>query len=99
MSGRILIIDDEKDMLVLLERILAGAFAHDITQTDDPLQVPDLLKNNSFDVVITDLKMPHRNGIQILRNGQGERRDHGRYHHDRLRQHRIGHRGYAQRGI
>ena len=66
MSGRILIIDDEKDMLALLERILAGAFAHDITQTADPLQVPDLLKHNRFDVVITDLKMPHRNGIQIL---------------------------------
>ena len=66
MSGRILLIDDEKDMLVLLDRILAGAFAHAITQTDDPLQVPDLLKNSSFDVVITDLKMPHRNGMQIL---------------------------------
>jgi DNA-binding NtrC family response regulator len=66
MSGRILIVDDEKDMLTLLARILASAFAHDITQTDDPLQVPDLLKNNSFEVVITDLKMPHRNGIQIL---------------------------------
>jgi DNA-binding NtrC family response regulator len=66
MSGRILIVDDEKDMLALLERILAGAFAHEITQTDDPLQVPGLLKKNNYDVVITDLKMPHRNGIQIL---------------------------------
>ena len=66
MPGRILIIDDEKDMLALLERILSGAFAHDITQTDNPLQVPHLLKKNRFEVVITDLKMPHRNGIQIL---------------------------------
>jgi DNA-binding NtrC family response regulator len=66
MSGRILIIDDERDMLVLLERILSSAVAHEIVQTDDPLQVPGLLKNNRFDVVITDLKMPYRNGIQVL---------------------------------
>lgn len=66
MSGRILIVDDERDMLALLNRILSSAFAHDIMQTDDPMQVPDLLKNNHFEVVITDLKMPHRNGIQVL---------------------------------
>ncbi len=66
MSGRILIIDDEKDMLVLLERILSGALAVEITRTDDPMEVPGLLKKNNFEVVITDLKMPQRNGIQIL---------------------------------
>ena len=66
MSGKMLLIDDEKDMLVLLQRMLSGTFPHAITQTDDPMQVSDLLKNNRFDVVITDLKMPHRNGIQIL---------------------------------
>lgn len=66
MSGKILIVDDEKDMLALLARILTGAFDLDLMQIDDPLQVPDLLKNNRFEVVITDLKMPHRNGIQIL---------------------------------
>jgi|WetSurMetagenome_2_1015567.scaffolds.fasta_scaffold14579_2 DNA-binding NtrC family response regulator len=66
MSGRILIIDDEKDMLVLLERILSSAFAYEIVQTYDPLHVPGLLKKNRFDVVVTDLKMPHHNGIQVL---------------------------------
>jgi DNA-binding NtrC family response regulator len=66
MPGRILIVDDEKDMLALLQRILSGKTDHSITATDDPLQVPDLLRNNSYDVVITDLKMPQRNGIQIL---------------------------------
>lgn len=66
MPGRILIVDDEEDMLALLKRILTGAFDHEITQTSDPLEVPRLLKKNGFEVVITDLKMPHRNGIQIL---------------------------------
>ena len=41
MSGKILIVDDEKDMLALLERILSGKMAHSITVTDDPLQVPE----------------------------------------------------------
>jgi DNA-binding NtrC family response regulator len=66
MSVRILIVDDEKDMLALLERILSGKSAHAITTTDDPLQVSELLKKNNYEVVITDLKMPQRNGIQIL---------------------------------
>jgi DNA-binding NtrC family response regulator len=66
MSGRILIVDDEKDMLALLKRILSGTTAHPITATDDPLHVPELLKKNNFEVVITDLKMPQCNGIQIL---------------------------------
>ena len=66
MSGNILIVDDEKDMLALLERILSGKMAHSITVTDDPLQVPELLKKSNYEVVITDLKMPQCNGIQIL---------------------------------
>jgi DNA-binding NtrC family response regulator len=66
MSERILIVDDEKDMLALLERILSGKTSLLVTITDDPLQVPELLKRNNYEVVITDLKMPQCNGIQIL---------------------------------
>lgn len=66
MPGKILLVDDEKDMLLLLQRIISERTPHEITTTDDPLQVSELIKKNSFDVVITDLKMPHRDGIQVL---------------------------------
>jgi DNA-binding NtrC family response regulator len=66
MPGKILIVDDEKDMLALLKRILAGKTDHEVLTADDPLMVPELLKEHKFDVVITDLKMPKMGGIQIL---------------------------------
>jgi DNA-binding NtrC family response regulator len=66
MPAKILIVDDEKDMLVLMKRILADRTDHEVITADDPLAVTELLKNNDFDVVITDLKMPRKSGIQIL---------------------------------
>jgi DNA-binding NtrC family response regulator len=66
MAEKILIIDDERDMLALLKRILMGKLPHVVTTTDDPLKVPALLTKNNYDVVITDLRMPQRDGIQIL---------------------------------
>ena len=66
MSGRILVVDDEKDMLVLLKRIISEKTPHEVTVTDDPLGVRNLLKKDDYDVVITDLKMPKLDGIQVL---------------------------------
>lgn len=66
MAEKILIVDDEKDMLALLQRILSARAEWEVTVTDDPLRVPELLKETVFDLVITDLKMPGQNGIQVL---------------------------------
>jgi DNA-binding NtrC family response regulator len=66
MPGKILIVDDEQDMLVLLKRIVTEKTPHEVTTTNDPLRVGDLLKKNSYQVVLTDLKMPRCDGIQVL---------------------------------
>ncbi len=66
MSGKILIVDDEKDMLVLLSRILTGKTDHEVMATNDPLEVAQLLKQDDFDIVVTDLKMPKQDGIKVL---------------------------------
>jgi DNA-binding NtrC family response regulator len=66
MPGKILIVDDEKDMLQLLQRILREKTPHAVTVTTDPLEVPGLLQRTTFDVVLTDLKMPRMDGIQVL---------------------------------
>jgi DNA-binding NtrC family response regulator len=60
------VVDDEKDMLVLLKRIISEKTPHEVTVTDDPLGVRNLLKKDDYDVVITDLKMPKLDGIQVL---------------------------------
>jgi DNA-binding NtrC family response regulator len=66
MSGRILIIDDEKDMLALLKRILAEETQHEVVTETNPVTALELFKEKPFDLVITDLKMPRMDGIKVL---------------------------------
>jgi DNA-binding NtrC family response regulator len=66
MASRILVIDDEVDMLLLLQRILSDKTSYEVTVTSDPASVSELLRTGSFDIVLTDLKMPQRDGIQVL---------------------------------
>ncbi|MDO9566018.1 MAG: sigma-54 dependent transcriptional regulator [Candidatus Desulfaltia sp.] len=66
MDGRILIVDDEKDMLVLLKRIIEEKTKHVVETEYNPLKVVELLRKQQFDIIITDLKMPKMDGIAIL---------------------------------
>jgi len=67
MAGRILIVDDEKDMLTLLKRIISEETDHHVTTDSDPLDALNLFKNELFDLVITDLKMPKMDGMSLLK--------------------------------
>jgi len=67
MKRQILALDDEPDMLRLLERIISEKTPYGITTLGNPLEVPALLEQNCFDVIITDLKMPGLDGLDILR--------------------------------
>ena len=66
MSGKILIVDDEKDMLTLLRRIISEETDHEPVTETDPRKAFELFRNDSFDLVITDLKMPKMDGIKLL---------------------------------
>jgi len=66
MRVKILAVDDERDMLALLKRILSDNPAYDLTITDDPLHAQELLKLKAFDILLTDLKMPHLDGMRLL---------------------------------
>jgi DNA-binding NtrC family response regulator len=66
MAERILIVDDEPDMLELLKRIIEDKTAYQVVITPDPLDVPHILEENSFDLVITDLRMPGQSGLELL---------------------------------
>jgi DNA-binding NtrC family response regulator len=66
MVGRILIIDDEADMLLLLKRIISEESAHSVTTESDPRKALALFNREPFDMVITDLKMPKMSGMQLL---------------------------------
>jgi DNA-binding NtrC family response regulator len=66
MTERILIVDDEIDMLELLELIITDRTEYEVVTTNNPLEVPDLLKKQAFDLLVTDLRMPDIDGIELI---------------------------------
>jgi DNA-binding NtrC family response regulator len=66
MAGRILIVDDEADMLLLLKRIISEETEHTIVTETDPQKALALFDRTPFDMVITDMKMPKMDGIRFL---------------------------------
>lgn len=66
MPERILVVDDEPNMLRLLQTILTGKTGYEVVTTNNPLEVGKLLQEESFDLVITDLKMPLVDGMDLI---------------------------------
>jgi len=66
MTEKILIVDDEPDMLRLLSMIIKEKTPYEVTTTNNPLEALELAKKSSFDLLIADLKMPGLNGIELL---------------------------------
>jgi len=63
---RILIVDDEEKICVLLKEFLSGR-GHEVHYTLDSGRVGKLLEKRSFDVVITDLRMEPVDGMELLK--------------------------------
>ena len=67
MAEKILIVDDELDMLELLEMIILDKTPYRVTTTNNPLEALQLLDENPYDLLITDLRMPAMGGIEVVR--------------------------------
>jgi DNA-binding NtrC family response regulator len=67
MDQHILAVDDEPHMLKLLERIILEKTPYKITTTSNSLEVPEILEERTFDLIISDLKMPGLDGMDLLR--------------------------------
>ncbi len=65
-NTKILIIDDEEDMLESCSRLLRRKNYQCIT-TDNPAQALEMVSSEKPDLVLTDLKMPGKGGLEILR--------------------------------
>lgn len=62
---KILIVEDDLRMRLLVKELLEKE-GYTITATGDGKDATVLLREHFFDVVITDLKMPHTNGMDVL---------------------------------
>lgn len=65
MKKKILIVDDEVDMLLLLSMIIKEKTPYEVVTTNNPFEAIEIFKNDKFDIVIADLKMPGLDGLQL----------------------------------
>lgn len=63
---RILVVDDEKIIRELCRRTLATDF-REIKEAQDAAEAMQMLKDQHFDLVITDIVMPGMNGMELIK--------------------------------
>jgi len=61
----ILVVDDEPEMLDILKQVLAAA-GHRVVTADNGREAISLLAREKFDLVLTDLLMPERDGTEVI---------------------------------
>ena len=66
MAEQILVVDDEPNMLRLLKTILMDKTGYEVNTTNNPLEVSKLLQEKPYDLVVTDLKMPLVDGMDLI---------------------------------
>jgi len=65
-NADILIVDDQEANVQLLEQMLRGAGYSRITSTMDPHAVCALHRDNHYDLILLDLRMPGMDGFQVM---------------------------------
>lgn len=66
MKGKILVIDDEKGICELFEKIL-GAEGYTVSTAQNGFDGIKINEKNNPDLIILDLKMPKMGGVETLR--------------------------------
>jgi DNA-binding response OmpR family regulator len=66
-DARILIVDDERSMVCLLEELLGHAGYRQLRSTSDSREVLGLCAECQPDLILLDLRMPNLDGLQVLR--------------------------------
>jgi DNA-binding response OmpR family regulator len=71
---RILLVEDEKPLCLLYEEELTRA-GYDVTCAFEAETALRALERESFDLIITDIRMPGTNGIELISRIMGMRKD------------------------
>lgn len=66
-SPRILIVDDEEGIRDILRMFLKQRFECDIFEANNADEALTLLRQNKFDLIFLDIKMPGRSGMNVLK--------------------------------
>lgn len=64
-SGAILIVDDERELREVMKQLLRDE-GYTVTGAADGVEAAKLIAQSHFDLVITDLIMPEKDGIELM---------------------------------
>ncbi len=64
---KVMLIDDDPHSLKGLETSLKVVGKHECTSFNDPLEALQYFDDDSYDVVVTDIRMPYLNGVDVLK--------------------------------
>jgi CheY-like chemotaxis protein len=65
-SASILIVDDQKSNVQMLQQLLAEAGYSKVSATMNPREVRALHRENAYDLILLDLQMPGMDGFQVM---------------------------------
>lgn len=68
-SRRVLVVDDEENILTLLQEVLVDA-GYQVDGAADGSDALEKVRNNSFDVMLVDLRLPRMDGMEVLRTAK-----------------------------
>ena len=74
MKKRILLVEDEKPLCLLYQEELSGE-GYEVTAVTDAEAALAKLGQAEFDLIITDIRMPGKNGIDLITQIMGLRKD------------------------
>src|ERR1700690_2126208 len=66
LNARILVVDDQKANVLLIEGMLRVAGYTSVQSTTDPNQVCELHRMNRYSLILLDLQMPGMDGFQVM---------------------------------
>jgi CheY-like chemotaxis protein len=66
LSASILVVDDQRSNVQLLEQLLVEAGYVNVYSTMDPRDVCALHRKNGYDLILLDLQMPDMDGFQVM---------------------------------
>ncbi len=63
---RILVVDDEQNSTKLLKKVLSKK-GYSVEESNDSTKALEMIKENNYDIIISDLQMPDLSGIDLLK--------------------------------
>ena len=64
--ARLLLVDDSNLTLKKMKKMVAEVGHHDVTTASHGNEAVEILEEKKFDLIITDLHMPHMDGFQLI---------------------------------